>query len=149
MDFAMNETMILYVIISFSFIFNIILIEKIKSDKGINKYEDKSNVFRVDDSLYKNEMIELLSRIKKDYEEKIHVQKKYYESLILARKDRDDEYNFIVNRYNNEANLRKSIESKNRKLIDDINRANLRISMISKFNRNIKKRYKGCAIKLF
>ena len=149
MDFAMNETMILYVIISFSFIFNIILIEKIKSDKGINKYEDKSNVFKVDDSLYKNEMIELLSRIKKDYEEKIHVQKKYYESLILARKDRDDEYNFIVNRYNNEATLRKSIESKNRKLIDDINRANLRISMISKFNRNIKKRYKRCAIKLF
>lgn len=65
---------------------------------------------------HRDEVLQLLKKQNLEYEKEISEQRRYFESLLEARKERDDEYDFIAGRYHNEANLRKSLEDEVREL---------------------------------
>lgn len=120
-----------------------------KSESNKKEGSDQRSVhFRIDEGnsdispINQEEMIELFKSKELDFENELDKQKQYYESLLVARKERDSEYDFIVSRYHNEANLRRTLENKNTWLIKGVCDLNTRLRLANKINRKLKNRHR-------
>lgn len=125
-------------IISLLILMVLYLLIKLKAaDKNYRKIRNLS-----DDSggydQHKHEIMTLISKRNIDHKVEIQTLKNKYESLLQARKEKDDEYDFIVGRYHNESNLRKYFEENSTKERAKISSLTIQLRQAIIVNRRLK-----------
>ena len=81
---------------------------------------------------YRDQFIKMLRQRDNEFEQRLLEQKRYYESLLEARRQRDSEYAFVKNRSVRETHFRQVLERRNSELSYKIRSMRQRIKSLSK-----------------